>query len=64
MPEQGRWASRDPIEEDGGMNLYGFVGNDGVGGVDILGKAGFHDFNPSFQGNYAVRGVPQNVHFN
>ncbi len=31
------WPSRDPIEEDGGVNLYGFVGNDGVDWVDILG---------------------------
>jgi RHS repeat-associated protein len=23
----GRWINRDPIEERGGMNLYGFVGN-------------------------------------
>ena len=21
------WPSRDPIQEDGGLNLYGFVGN-------------------------------------
>ncbi len=33
----GRWLSRDPIEEQGGLNLYGFVGNDGVNGVDLLG---------------------------
>ncbi len=26
-PEQGRWLSRDPIEEKGGWNLYGFVSN-------------------------------------
>jgi RHS repeat-associated protein len=24
-PELGRWISRDPIEEDGGINLYGYV---------------------------------------
>ena len=36
-PVTGRWPSRDLIEEDGGFNLYGFVGNDGVSGVDILG---------------------------
>lgn len=42
--KQGRWQSRDPIEEEGGMNLYGFVGNDGVGCVDKLGmwKLGVH----------------------
>jgi hypothetical protein len=37
-PGQGRWASRDPIEEQGGPNLYGFVGNDGVARIDILGE--------------------------
>jgi len=31
------WPSRDPIEERGGYNLYGFVGNDGVNQWDILG---------------------------
>ena len=33
----GRWPSRDPIEEGDGLNLYGFVGNDGVASVDFLG---------------------------
>ncbi|MCH8540526.1 MAG: RHS repeat-associated core domain-containing protein [Opitutales bacterium] len=36
-PETGRWPSRDPIEEQGGLNLYGFVGNDGVNLWDVLG---------------------------
>ena len=36
-PKTGRWPSRDPIEERGGANLYGFVGNDGVNQMDILG---------------------------
>ena len=27
-PAQGRWCSRDPVEEKGGVNLYGFVGNE------------------------------------
>ena len=26
-PLSGRWLARDPIEEDGGQNLYGFCGN-------------------------------------
>jgi integrase/recombinase XerD len=38
-PLTGRWPSRDPIEEDGGVNLYGFVGNDGLNKWDILGLA-------------------------
>jgi hypothetical protein len=36
-PQTGRWPSRDPIEEWGGLNLYGFVGNDGVSSIDVLG---------------------------
>ena len=36
-PKNGRWPSRDPIEEQGGLNLYGFVGNDGVNEIDVLG---------------------------
>jgi RHS repeat-associated protein len=40
-PLTGRWPARDPIEEMGGLNLYGFVGNDGVCTVDILGLVSF-----------------------
>ncbi len=36
-PVAGRWPNRDPIEEQGGLNLYGFVDNDGVNTVDLLG---------------------------
>ena len=35
----GRWLSRDPIEEQGGYNLYGFIDNDGVNSWDYLGLA-------------------------
>ena len=37
-PLTGRWPSRDPIEESGGVNLCGFVGNDGINWVDFLGR--------------------------
>ncbi|MES2736646.1 MAG: RHS repeat-associated core domain-containing protein [Verrucomicrobiota bacterium] len=40
-PEMGRWVSRDPIEEEGGINLYGVVGNDPVNRVDALGLIDF-----------------------
>lgn len=33
----GRFINRDPIEESGGLNLYGFCGNDGVNFADVLG---------------------------
>jgi RHS repeat-associated protein len=36
-PVTGRWPSRDPIGEQGGVNLYGMVGNDAVGRFDYLG---------------------------
>jgi RHS repeat-associated protein len=36
-PSTGRWLSRDPIAEHGGLNLYAFHGNNLVGGIDYLG---------------------------
>jgi RHS repeat-associated protein len=36
-PLTGRWPSRDLIEEWGGVNLYGFVENDGVDSWDYVG---------------------------
>ena len=37
-PALGRWLSRDPIEEQGGRNLYGFVGNSSLNKTDLLGQ--------------------------
>jgi hypothetical protein len=37
-PELGRWLSKDPIGEAGGLNLYGMVGNDPVNVWDLLGQ--------------------------
>jgi RHS repeat-associated protein len=34
----GRWLSRDPIEEEGGINLYGMVKNNSVNRWDYLGQ--------------------------
>jgi RHS repeat-associated protein len=42
-PNQGRWLSRDPLGEAGGLNLYGYVGNDPVNATDPLGLCGFWD---------------------
>ena len=33
-PVTGRWPSRDPIEEEGGINLYGMVENSAINYVD------------------------------
>ena len=37
-PSLGRFLSRDPIEEQGGLNLYAFVRNSPIRKWDILGK--------------------------
>ena len=37
-PSTGRWPSRDPIGERGGVNLYGFVENAPVNKTDLLGR--------------------------
>ena len=37
-PQTGRWPSRDPITEDGGLNLYGFGPNSPINGFDPDGK--------------------------
>jgi RHS repeat-associated protein len=65
-PSTGHWLSRDPAEEEqGGPNLYGFVGNDPVGSVDYLGlflvavdgtdseKWVYHQHRNSFVKNFA-----------
>jgi RHS repeat-associated protein len=38
-PTLQRWLNRDPFGEAGGLNLYGFVGNNPVGNVDPYGLA-------------------------
>jgi RHS repeat-associated protein len=36
-PANQRWPNRDPLEEEGGINLYGYVGNNPISGIDPLG---------------------------
>jgi RHS repeat-associated protein len=38
-PSLGRFLNKDPIGESGGVNLYGFCGNNGVNKWDMLGMA-------------------------
>ncbi len=63
-PVTGRWPSRDPIEEKGGMNLYGFVRNDGVNLVDLKGLTGWafnypSDWSDNNSGPGANDGIPR-----
>ena len=37
-PTLGRFINKDPLEEQGGLNLYGFCGNNGVNRWDLLGQ--------------------------
>jgi RHS repeat-associated protein len=46
-PSLGRFINRDPIAELGGLNLYGFCGNDAINGYDVLGL----NHNPDHHGN-------------
>jgi hypothetical protein len=54
-PTIGRFASRDPIGENGGENLYGFVFNDSIDLVDMLGLDGLQY---SSDGEYYVDANP------
>ena len=39
-PDLGRWTSRDPIGERGGLNLYAYVSNNALSIIDALGHEG------------------------
>ncbi|MCH8476172.1 MAG: RHS repeat-associated core domain-containing protein [Opitutales bacterium] len=39
-PQTGRWPNKDPIEEEGGLNLYAMVANNPVNVWDVLGLRG------------------------
>ena len=38
-PESGRWINRDPIAEEGGLNLYAFCVNNGINLWDLWGNS-------------------------
>lgn len=49
-PGMGRFINRDPSGESGGLNLYGFVSNDSINGIDYLGLNAFTDWLKNFFG--------------
>ena len=55
-PTRGVWPSRDPIGEDGGKNLYGFVRNDSVNFFDRLGQDVWVLRSPSWPGHEWIIG--------
>lgn len=48
-PVLGRWMTKDPLGEIGGINLYAFVGNNPVDYLDLLGE------NPTQQSDNEVK---------
>ena len=58
-PTTGSWLSKDSIEEDGGLNLYGFVLNNPINAYDILGMyvPGGALFNPSGTVEFKSAGI-------
>lgn len=42
-PDLGRWLNRDPIEEEGGENLYAFCANNPILYYDIIGMSFWDD---------------------
>ncbi|MEI6074612.1 MAG: RHS repeat-associated core domain-containing protein [Verrucomicrobiota bacterium] len=57
-PNQQRWLNRDPIAENGGINLYSFVENKPLNDVDSLGLDGLIDIKLA-DGTRIVKRVPE-----
>jgi len=50
-PNLQRWPNRDPLGEDGGHNLYGYLRNSPVDAIDPFGEAEVDNPAPPFGGN-------------
>jgi RHS repeat-associated protein len=50
-PNTGRWPNHDPIGERGGCNLYGFVANDPLNLIDLLGNKIITNEEESYRNN-------------
>ncbi len=46
-PGMGRWMNRDPLQEEGGVNLYAMVGNNPINDVDEYGEVGLKELRDS-----------------
>ncbi|UDQ98449.1 RHS repeat-associated core domain-containing protein [Lentisphaerota bacterium WC36G] len=63
-PQTGKWLKRDPIEEQGGYNLYGFVGNNPIDYIDLLGLYPSPNNPPAPKGYYSyTHPTPKPVSF-
>ena len=57
-PSLGRWLSRDPLQENGASNLYGFLGNDPNNQIDLMGLSPIASLGPN-AGNYLTGKPPK-----
>jgi RHS repeat-associated protein len=54
-PVTGRWPSRDPFQEEGGANLYGFVQNEPSNDYDLLGlTSGYELLIRALKGSFEI----------
>ena len=56
-PDTGRWISRDPVREHGGLNLYAFIANNSVNDIDYLGMVSVTDIPAIMRANGWLNGV-------
>ena len=49
LPAIGKWLTKDPIGERGGLNLYAFCGNDAINRWDSFGLFGLDDIKNFFR---------------
>jgi uncharacterized protein RhaS with RHS repeats len=53
------WVNQDPIGERGRLNLYGFVGNNPVNEIDLLGLFRADLYNLPSQNGSQINGVKE-----
>jgi RHS repeat-associated protein len=56
-PKHGQFINRDPIEEQGGLNLFAFCGNNAVNGWDVLGCTVGSPGNPAIEADGGAAGL-------